>query len=422
MPIKNCIARITLTVLGIFIFQISFCQKNYLPGYIIPLKGDTLKGFIDYRNWEHNPGKVFFKEKLSDKNTVYTPMNSKSFGVLDEVYKSAIIQTEISPDNTNNLQFDPELNIENDTAFLQTMIQGAKNLYFYINKQGRIQFYIKQDSGYELLVYKKYLKERDGERVIMENNKYIGQLTIDLADCPNILSKIWQTKYTKKSMENLFLYYYDCTQSKMKFQKKTEKTSTEFGALAGLSLTTLKFKGNDFPYLANVNYKQSTNFSAGLFFNIILPRNQKKWSICNSISFAQYKVDGSITDFIRENYYTITNTKFEYSYLKLNNLLRYSYPIRKLCVFVNVGISNGYVISEKNYKKQTLIFYSPGEVTEGKAIDNTRKLEECYVLGLGTKFKRYSFEMRYEKGNGMSDYLALKASTLRYYFLFGYRF
>jgi len=42
------IKKLLLLIFGILIAQSSFGQKNYLPGHIITLNGDTLQGFIDY--------------------------------------------------------------------------------------------------------------------------------------------------------------------------------------------------------------------------------------------------------------------------------------------------------------------------------------------------------------------------------------
>jgi len=93
------------------------------------------------------------------------------------------------------------LNIETATTFLQTIIKGKKSLYFYRNKIGKDQFYIRQDSGYNLLVYKKYFKIQDGEKGIAANNKFLGQLSFYLQECPSIQSKLKSTVYTKKSLE-----------------------------------------------------------------------------------------------------------------------------------------------------------------------------------------------------------------------------
>ena len=91
-------------------------------------------------------------------------------------------------------------------------------------------------------------------------------------------------------------------------------------------------------------------------------------------------------------------------------------------LYINGGISNGFAISEKNYKKIESKFYSTEKVVEESALNETRKYEQGFILGTGIKFKNYSFEIRAENGNGMSVYNALNSKTKRYYFLLGYRF
>ena len=430
MQTKKFVERIILIIFGIVLFQTSFSQENYLPGYIIKLNGDTLRGFIDYRYWERNPDKISFQEKQISNKVNYNPMDIKGFCVLDEIYESAIIKTEISPNNTKELkQYDEELKFEVDTTFLQTMIQGVKNLYFYKNKYGKEQFYIRQDSSFELLIYKRYLTQvknhldpRFSEHVINENKRYLGQLLLYFQDCPTIQTKLRDTEYKKKSMENLFQYYYNCTKSEIKFQKKTEKTSIEIGILAGISSTSLKFKGETKGYLVNAGYNQSVNLSAGLFADVSLSRHQGKWSIYNELIFTSYKVNGRFVNYLDEEKYTIYNTTIELSYLKMNNMMRFKYPIGNISVYANAGISNGFAINVTNFRKTESRFYSTTEVEIDKAIDGLRKYEQGYIVSLGSKFKKYSFEIRREWGNGMSPIRVLKSSANRFYFLLGYSF
>lgn len=123
-----------------------------------------------------------------------------------------------------------------------------------------------------------------------------------------------------------------------------------------------------------------------------------------------------------ENGYEHTFTTIGYTYLKMNNMLRFKYPIGRLQVYSNVGISNGFAIKEINYRKKETKLYAMERVVEDKAINDTRKYEQGYLLGLGIILKKYNLEIRYEKGNGMSDYNGLKSSTSRFNFLLGYRF
>jgi hypothetical protein len=422
MQIKKCITGIILFVVSAISITPCFSQENFLPGYLVRNNGDTVSGFIDYRNWERNPDIISFREKSPATTIQYTPGRIKGFGVLDEIYESATIETEMSPDNTTSLLFKPELKIQTDSTFLQVMIRGEKSLYFYMNRLGKEQFYIKQGSTYELLIYKRYFKDQDGENVIAENRRYIGQLQLYLNDCPSVKTKLENMDYRKKSMENLFLAYIKCTGSKIQFQKKTEKLRTEIGILAGLSLTTLKFTSEYYTLLVDAGYPQSVNFTGGIFFDVVLPRNMSKWSLCNELTFSTYKVTSHYDEILNSNQFTKIESTFGYSYIKMNNMLRFKYPIGDWFIYLNGGISNGYAIAEKNYMKLDTKNFSPEKIEEGKALEETRKFEFGLLLGLGTKYKRFSFEIRREWGNGMSIYTSLKSSTGRYHFLLGFRF
>src|ERR1700712_5017910 len=44
-----------------------FAQSNYRPGYVIQSNGDTLKGYINYREWDQSPKSIEFKNNTADK-------------------------------------------------------------------------------------------------------------------------------------------------------------------------------------------------------------------------------------------------------------------------------------------------------------------------------------------------------------------
>ena len=42
----------------------SLAQSNYTAGYVVTVKGDTLHGYIDFREWYINPSFIDFKTLL----------------------------------------------------------------------------------------------------------------------------------------------------------------------------------------------------------------------------------------------------------------------------------------------------------------------------------------------------------------------
>jgi hypothetical protein len=387
-------------------------QTNYLPGYVINLKNDSIKGFIDYKNWDKNPTEISFKVSLNENRIKYEPKDILGFAVLNEIYKSAIIEKEVSTNYINNFQYNAELKFDIATTFLQTIISGNKSLFCLKDKNSIEQFYIMQDTSYKLLIHKRYLKIQDEKEMIVENNNFIGQLLIYLQDCLSIQNQIKNTKYDKSDLEKLFLIYYNCENSAAKFQKKTEKIIPQLGIFFGVSNTSIKFAGDY--YLVGVKLKSSNNFSGGLFCDFILPRNRGKWSINNELLYSSYKMSGHYDD-----YYSPASLEIGYTYLKLNNMLRYKYPIGSFFPFINIGISNGVFVREINNKINESVFHPN---TNERALADTRNFEQGYILGVGSKFKNYSFEIRYENSNGISAYRNLKTPTKRLYFFLGYKF
>ena len=211
MNLTNSLKRFLILLPGISFFYIAFSQENYLPGYIINSSNDTVKGYIDYRNWGENPSVIRFKIKTDSKVDNYTPLDIKAFHVKDEIYISAIVEKETSPTKINELNLNPKLHLQTDTVFLQTLFGGDKSLYYYKTAEGKDNFYIKNDSVYDLLIFKKYLKNQEDKLLVTLDKKYIGQLSVYLSDCPNIRKKLMNTTYSLNSLERLFKFYYGRT-------------------------------------------------------------------------------------------------------------------------------------------------------------------------------------------------------------------
>ena len=178
---------------------------------------------------------------------------------------------------------------------MRALLKGPKSLYFYSNKNGKEQFYIKTDSSYKLLTYKRYIRtykedaplEMRNSDVVTENKTYLGELTVYLNDCPTIQSKLKSTIYATESLKKLFLYYYSCANSKIEFQQKTDKAKFAFGIIAGVSMSSLVVKSSDnsYNFLKKLNNNQSTNMTGGFFMEITPARNPWRWSFYNELLY-----------------------------------------------------------------------------------------------------------------------------------------
>lgn len=421
----NCInlKRFIIT-LSLFccVFSYSYCQKNFYPGFILHLNGDTLHGYIKFINTERNPFQVTFKKELNTEDINFTPSDIKAFGVKDEFFISANVQSEYGLSDTKELDYDSAPRLKRIIVFLQTIVTGEKSLYYYHRKYEPEHFYIKRDTTFELLVYKKYLFKEENISVEKENKRYQNQLYFYLQDCPTIAAKLDNVEYYKSDMEKLFVYYYDNMNQKMNFHKSTESVTFKFGVVAGLSITNLQFSGGGPYYLLNADFNPSLNITCGGSLDIVLPKNSKRLSIYNELLISSFSIDGNSTQTITPGVYTTTSSNFKYSYLKLNNLVRYKLINNKFPIFINAGISNGILLKGTNYAKSVEHNYASTMTYEGDPLTNTKSAEQGFLFGIGSTFKKYAVELRYEYGNGMGINTGTISGITRIFCLLEYKF
>lgn len=419
--------RKTFTVIFSFLLftpAVAYSQGNYVKGRIITQNNDTINGFIDYRNWEINPDIISFKEALSESESYYSASELKEFDVNNEIYESGHIRIETSPELINDLSTSLVMDFEEHTAFLHAYVRGNKSLYLYKTKKQKEQFYIKKDGLFELLEYKKYTRTReDQEEVISENKKYVGQLMVYLRDCDALIPNIQRTKYNLKDLASLFDHYYSKVQQNSAYRKEPDKIKSEFGVEVGGTLSNLTFNGFYNEYLINTVYPSSKDFTLALFYNFIFPRNRGKWSIHNELMYNTYSFSGQSQYYTSDNHYSIYHSDLSFSYIKMNNLLRYNFILKDINIFLNAGVSNGLVVSEnRNNLITESKFYSSSSVEVTRALQEIRTYEQGLLWGAGVSFKNYSVELRLEQANGMSVYLNLHGNVDRYLVLLAYKF
>ena len=418
------IEKVFLVVVFFSLIQVSFAQQNYLPGKIIQLNGDTVSGLIDYRNWSSNPKIITFKKSEESKPQVFTSKSIRGFFVNNERYVAASFNIEVSPTQTNLLTENAVFITNRESGFLTVLIDGKKPLYYFKDAKGKNNFYIKNDTAYELLLHKKYLIRTDKSSVVSENKRYIGQLTIYLSDeYPAVKQNLKGLLYNTKSLIKLFKQYYNFTGEPIVYLKKKEKIILKGGVLAGLTFGTISFSGTGHECITEANFNTSVNFTTGGSFSIILPRNQRKWSIENEILFTGYNVHADYDNTTYDNRHVKASSDVGYYYLKLYNLIRYRYPVYdNSYLFFNVGISNGIALLETNQCHKEITYYTITNIYDKKAVPSPRYWEQGLVGGIGFMYKKLLFEVRLEVGNGITDYVNLNSLTTKYFLLMAYQF
>lgn len=156
--------------------SIVFAQSNYHEGYVLKNNGDTVKGFVNYREWERSPKTIDFKTTISDdKATAYDAIAIRGFGIYGkERYISYIGTVTMGPTEFPNLSTGIDTTKKVDTLFLRQVATG-KYLTLYANKDEiKSRLFIAGPGGAPIeLIYYSYYNDVNQ---IVSTAQYKGQL------------------------------------------------------------------------------------------------------------------------------------------------------------------------------------------------------------------------------------------------------
>jgi hypothetical protein len=406
-----------LVLVFLFTFSLtSNSQKNYIPGYVVTNSGDTVRGYIDYRNWAKNPRIIKFKFSKDDIGKEFGTNQVNRFFVDGEYYQRAVVRINERNFNMNEVTPLTEPKYWNDTTFLLAIIEGNKSLYHVKLADREDYFFYLEKDTFLTYDFSKYIRMINQKRYLGKNTLYISQMIGYLKDCPTVQGRISKTNYTLSAFRKTYDEYYKCTNTLPAYEIKQVK-STEFGVLAGVTINDLKYKPSEPPYLASSDFPTSINFSTGVFADFIIPRNFGRWSAYNELNLTSYEASAEYIDFVHDSNYTVYNTKAGNSYVKLTSMIRYRYPFHKVSIFIDGGISFGLAITYTGYSIATQYFYDQVNISYPSP-NSDRGGEIGVEAGLGVKYWHFSFETRYDKPFEPVD----SSPTNRLYFLLGYTF
>src|ERR1700743_407006 len=114
-----------------------FAQSNYYAGYVLKTNGDTLKGFINYREWEISPKVIDFKINKGDsKSSQFTAENIKGFEIMGlESYVSYTGIISLNKTGFSSLQTYLDTTEVQSTIFLKQLAAGSHLSLFSNNDE-----------------------------------------------------------------------------------------------------------------------------------------------------------------------------------------------------------------------------------------------------------------------------------------------
>ncbi|HMG94133.1 MAG TPA: hypothetical protein VK589_28935, partial [Chryseolinea sp.] len=278
---KNRIGCLFFLV-GLLIHNAS-AQTNFIDGTVVTNESDTLRGQIDFQGWDRNPSVISFRNGSVVRT--YSPAQIKSFMVSDVQYMSMILPVEQYSLQVKNMTTALNPGIRKDSVFLELLLTGFANLY-YLNDRNFTPHFFYQVEGQEVKELSNYhfIKITDvGKKIVANPKRYLGTLNLLMNDCIDI--SVEKPGYKIADLKKLFTQYNQCKSpsSNPNISTRRKKLLFEPGIILGASLTSFSFEqgGSDEKATAS----PSANATFGFALNIVLPGNNRRWSINNELTY-----------------------------------------------------------------------------------------------------------------------------------------
>ena len=364
---------------------IAYAQKDLREGYIISTNFDTISGYIDYRGDIYNSTKcIFFKQKDSEQKD-FLPGNIFAYRFKDGRF---YVSKEIKRDN------------EKKTVFLEYLVNGITNLYYYKDINGE-HYYIQKGNELIELTNNLFIARQGYNDYYTETNQYKGILTYVYSDAKGMIPFIEHASFTRESMINLSKQYHGmvCKDSEcIIYEKKIKNILVEMGPIVKYEFLTTKYKG----FLEPFNLRSEPTLQVGIAANLKLLSLNEKLNLGIKLLYDKEMLNGQysrqlITN-IEKNYLNIERNKITTSFD-----LRYEYPKGKFRPVAGCGIDFGIVVSQKRDYSQK-IFEPAGTLLS--EIKNTVELQKYIdssligLLGFSHKIMKndFIFEVYVKKG------------------------
>ena len=417
------VALLLLTCVG------ATAQKNFVAGYVVDHAGDTIRGFVDDKNWIVNPSVIYFKKEVQAEPVAYVPTEIKAFRLSSgEYFKAKAVKYDQSAFKLQELGEEPNPQWKQDTLFLRVEVEGLVHLYYFLESNDKEHFFLeKNEAGADELLNVRYNAYQNGVKRMTATQQYKSQLKNYLGDCDALSGKIYSVKYGLEPIRNVVKQYNRCHGASDGGQVLQERRNSilQAGLIAGVHATNLRFRSelSGFEELTDGAYRDALNGVGGAVLDVYIPRGHRQFLFHNELVYKVYNATKVVEKQASlANPYSKEDTYFRMRYLQANLMFRYHRAtFTKVRPFVQAGVVLGRSIKATSLTR-TETTYSSGATyhKEAPALADLGKFTSGYAGGLGVTVGKFGVEARYERAAGLSIYEGLWASARSVYFLASY--
>jgi hypothetical protein len=193
-------------------------KNNYLDGFIITLRNDTIAYSIEKRNWKKQPREI--KVKTTGKDSVVQPSGIKGFIIPS-------LQVEYVSKSISPVRYIDKIQLATKTrepepdsarfAFLKLIHNGSFRLYLFFDGLNRDHFFVEAPDNF-LEIYSHYYQGYGGiqnnEPAAIPFKQYEFTLKVLMTPCRNIFGIIENIQFNTEQLKRLFEVYDKCIAAK----------------------------------------------------------------------------------------------------------------------------------------------------------------------------------------------------------------
>lgn len=263
---RNSMKHISTTLIFFIYFGLSqlYANTDFRAGYLITHKQDTVQGYIDYKGMATSSKKCVFKTSLDGEPKTYLPTDIQAYRFVDGKYYVS-----------KNIEVDGKT----QTVFLEYLINGTVDVYFYRDVTSEYYYVDKGDGALHLLKNEKKEVVVNNERYMQNSKEYIGILRYVFNKSPKFIQKAENAQLNHKSLIKIANEYHQETcegETCIVYEKKLPKSKFLFGVTVGGAVNYIDIAdevttNDDLAYLNNANLEQSNTYVIGLNISKSLP-------------------------------------------------------------------------------------------------------------------------------------------------------
>jgi hypothetical protein len=273
------------------------------------------------------------------------------------------------------------------------LIEGKNSLYRYENGEfPERYFYKSNNSEIKQLVYKKYFEDNQSDLYLNESFKkqLFSNVKCDTKDL-----KIETLTYNDGDLMDYFKSVNECQgDTNTKEISKRGKGEIYFKAVVNMSSSDINLNFETGNVAGNYDMGRKINFGFGFEIEVVLPFNNKNWSVFTEPTYNSY----SSTIEIYKPTYTFPNyeTSIKYNYIQVPIGLRRNIYFKNTSkMYLNTGL-NIQIANNSN-----LNILNRGNTTNNFNLNGTRY---NFLIGVGYQYKKVVFELRQYTNSNLNPF------------------